>query len=125
MRKVAIVALVLFLIPACTSGVSQIKDVAQQACDLYTNLRDDVVALKAIIVLGFDSYPPDVQEKLKKINAKLPQLETIGRASCAFASADQGVSVLREGGISGWDVALKVLKTVAPVVGDLKRAGVI
>lgn len=97
----------------------------QQACDLHTELRPDVVAAREVIASGFDLYPPKTQESLRRIDAKLPQLDAIGNAACAFVSPDAGVGILKSAGIDGWGSALKILKHVAPTLVQLKKAGVI
>lgn len=125
-RPVVAVLLALTLLSGCASGgVGEFAAVAERSCDLYRSLREDVVAVKPVIAAGFDSYPPEVQVKLLKINALLPKLDAIGKASCLIATPDEGHAILREGGVDGWGTALTILKGVAPVFLDLKRAGVI
>jgi hypothetical protein len=110
---------------ACQSSTAVYRDVAKEVCDLYQPIRGAVVAVRPVIAAGFESYPPHTQTQLRYIDSQLPKLDAIGKASCAIATPDQGLGILKANGIDGWDVARTIVKNAVPVLAELKKQGVI
>lgn len=112
MKQLSILAV---LAIALLSSCATMRNEAKEVCDLYNEMRDDVVAAREIIKAGFDLYPPKTQAALRRIDAKLPQLDAIGKAACGIA----------DGPPIDWKKARAVIDEVAPYVVLLKKQGVI
>jgi hypothetical protein len=113
MKNISLLAiLAIVLLSSCATA----RPHAQQVCDTYNELRPDVVAAREVIASGFEAYPPKVQGALRRIDARLPQLDQIGRAACGLAESTVPID---------WKKAKTVIDEVTPYLVILKQQGVI
>jgi hypothetical protein len=117
-RSLVVCALLALIIASLfITGCATATQSAKRVCEIREQIRPDAVVVRAAIAARFDTFDPDTQAKLRRVDAYLLELDDL--------------TALCETGGPGFDASAAIGKAVelglkiAPLVSQLKERGVI
>jgi hypothetical protein len=116
--RAPLAALCLVILSACASVPQQIPETMKRTCDLYQQVRPDVIKARAYAAEHWDQIPEDAKPTLLKLDSYLPELDRAGAIVCAASIVAQPSSIK-------WDDVLSTVVKAAALAAELKAQGAI